>query len=117
MSKALIVAVVLFLLPSLASAQEPCSEDPRYLLVTVLEGWLYPHEGETKEIATGPYLLDLCDTFSMLSDADGAVIVRQTAESLIQLIVSETLAELCRAMSSCTVVSDTPSEPGAAEAG
>ena len=39
-----LVLAVLMLLPFLASAQEPCSEDPRYLLVTVVSGDIYADE-------------------------------------------------------------------------
>ena len=56
-----LVIAVLMLLPSMASAQEPCSEDPRYLLVTVVSGEVYLDGKVLLELAVGPYLLDLCD--------------------------------------------------------
>ena len=105
-----LVLAVLMLLPSLASGQEPCSEDPRYLLVTVVSGELYA-DGEAilLDVAVGPYMLDLCggETISLFSHADGAEVVTQySAGSFQRIIVSETLTELCRAMSSCVVVTD-----------
>ena len=104
-----LVLAVLMLLPSLASAQEPCSEDPRYLLVTVVSGEIYAGGEAILDLAVGPYMLDLCggEAVSLSSHVDGAEVVIQYDAGLIQrIIVSETLTELCRAMSSCVVVTD-----------
>ena len=104
-----LVLAVLMLLPSLASAQEPCSEDPRYLLVTVVSGDIYADGEAIIDLAVGPYMLDLCagEAISLSSHADGAEVVIQYEPGSVQrIIVSETLTELCRAMSSCVVVTD-----------
>ena len=103
-----LVIAVLMLLPSMASAQEPCSEDPRYLLVTVVPGEVYLDGKVLLELAVGPHLLDLCDgDVTMYSHADGAEVANHYGEGSFQRrIVRETLTELCRAMSSCVVVTD-----------
>ena len=90
---------------------------PRYLLVTLVSGELSADgEATILDVPVGPYMFNLCggELISMVSHADRAAILMQFGETVIKTIVRETLAELCRAMSSCAVVSDTPSQPGAA---
>ena len=74
-------------------------------------------EATILDVPVGPYMFNLCggELISMVSHADRAAILMQFGETVIKTIVRETLAELCRAMSSCAVVSDTPS--GLSEAG
>ena len=104
---------------------EQCEADPRYLLVTVVSGTVYT-EGEPRyEFAAGPHLLDLCVRIRMFNHEDGTEVVvnypsgdivpspqparvTQFSPGRMRLVVRETLAELCRAMSSCAVVSDRP---------
>ena len=112
-----LLLAALALLPVVTFAQEPCEEDPRYLLVTVVRGTLYYPDGEglepldPRELDTGPYLLDMCDGYvSMSNHLEGADVLVQhdsgIRDTITSLIVRETLDELCRVRQSCAVVGD-----------
>ena len=85
--RTILLLAALALLPAVASAQEPCEEDPRYLLVTVVRGTLYYPDGEglepldPRELDTGPYLLDMCNGYvSMFNHLEGADVLFSTIQ-------------------------------------